>query len=174
MELIGDLLKILLPALLVLFGMYYVVQLQLSKQLEERKEQSKQKNIETILPLRLQAYERMVLFLERITPQNLLLRLKDSSVQVADFQQNMLREIREEFNHNVAQQIYVSHEVWVKIVDAKESVITLVNQSATGLALDATAIELAKKIIENSMLNDIQPTTEAIKKIKEEASELFH
>lgn len=174
MELIADLLKILLPALLVLFGMYYAVQLQLSKQFEEKKEQSKQKNIETILPLRLQAYERMVLFLERITPQSLLLRLKDSSVQVADFQQNMLREIREEFNHNVAQQLYISHEVWVKIVEAKESVITLINQSATGLAFDASAIELAKKIIENSMLNDIQPTSEAIKQLKDEASELFN
>lgn len=173
MELTSDLLKILLPALLVLFGIYYVVQLLLTKQFEEKKEETKQKNQEVILPLRLQAYERLILFLERITPNNLLLRLQDNGILVADFQQLILKETREEFNHNIAQQLYISHESWLKLVDAKEKVISLVNQSAATLPLDAPAIELSKKIIENSLLNEIQPTADALKSIKAEAQALF-
>jgi hypothetical protein len=173
MELIADLLKILIPASLVLYGMYLTVQSFISRQLQEKELDIKQKLNEHTLPLQLQAYERLILFLERITPNQLLLRLQPQSVQVADFLQLLLSEIREEYNHNLAQQLYVSHENWQKLTKAKDGLVAMVQQAATEVSPDAAAIELSKKVIEKSLSNNDTATIEAIIALKEEAQKLF-
>jgi hypothetical protein len=158
---------------LVIYGMYLTVQLFLQKQFEQKQAEIKQKNAETITPLRLQAYERMTLFLERITPNNLLLRMGNSGIQSLDFQQIMLKEIREEFNHNLAQQVYISHEAWEKIREAMNEVQTLINTSASEVSPDAPAIDLSKKIFERVIVEQKQPTSDALKFLKEEVQSLF-
>src|SRR6187402_2039783 len=108
MDLIPDLLKLLVPAGLVLYGMYVTVKLMLEREAEKQRVELKNRYASDVTPLRLQAYERMALFLERITPANLLLRLNGETSVALDLQQLLLREIREEYNHNVSQQIYMS------------------------------------------------------------------
>lgn len=173
MELIADLLKILLPAFIVLYGMFLVVQSFINKQLTEQKLRNNGRHSEHTLPLRLQAYERLILFLERITPNQLLVRVQPRSTQVSDFLPLLLSEIREEYNHNLAQQLYVSHENWVKLTKAKDNMVALIQQAATEVLPDAPAFELSKKIMEKALKNDNSAATEAIISLKAEAHQLF-
>jgi hypothetical protein len=97
--------KILIPASVVLYAVYLMVRAFISKELEMKRLEVRGRSIETLLPTRLQAYERMTLFLERISPQNLLVRLNNPAYTAQDFQKILLDEIRNEYNHNVSQQV---------------------------------------------------------------------
>lgn len=135
--------------------------------------QEPNKNSEIIVPLRLQAYERMCLYLERISPDNLLLRLTGQCETSVELQQVILATIREEFNHNLAQQIYISPATWEAIKLAKDEVIMLVNQAAATIAPTDPALSLAKKIME--MNGDLeQPSTvNVIQTLKKEIQSIF-
>ena len=170
---ITELLKILIPAAAVLYGMYLTVQTFLQKQFEQKQLELRHKTTELITPLRLQAYERMTLFLERITPNSLLLRLASTGIEMSDYHQIILHEIREEFNHNLSQQIYISHEAWEKIRQAMNEVVVLVNTSASEISPDAPALNLSKKIFEMVITESKQPTAEALKFLKEEVQTMF-
>ena len=87
MEYITDLIQLIVPAALVLYAMYLVIKSFLQKDFDKRLIELKIKNSETVLPLRLQAYERMALFLERISPNNMLLRMADPNLPALVFQQ---------------------------------------------------------------------------------------
>ncbi len=173
MQAIVELLKILIPAAAVLYGMYLTIQTFLQKQFEQKELDIKIKTIEITTPIRLQAYERMTLFLERITPANLLIRLGSPGIQAIDFQRVLLQEIREEFNHNLAQQVYITHEVWEKTRTAMNDVVALINTSASEISSDTTSINLSKKIFEKVINENQQPTAEALKMLKEEVQRLF-
>jgi hypothetical protein len=173
MEILSDLLKILIPAALVLYVMFATVKLFLGQQFDLKKTEIKQKNTELITPLRLQAYERMTLFLERITPNNLLVRTNGMGIQVLDYQQVILSEIREEYTHNLSQQIYMSHEAWEKIKVAMNNVTALINTSANEVLSDAPALDLSKKIFEKVIQFNLPTTDEALKFLKEEVQEMY-
>lgn len=173
MQSIVELLKILIPAAAVLYGMFLTIQTFLQKQFEQKELDIKAKTIEITTPIRLQAYERMTLFLERITPTNLLIRLGSPDIQAIDYQRVLLQEIREEFNHNLAQQVYISHETWEKIRTAMNDVVALINTAASEVSPDAASINLSKKIFEKVISENQQPTAETLKTLKEEAQRLF-
>ncbi len=173
MELLAELLKICIPALAVLYGMFLIVQSFLTKQIEEQKLSITKQIKEQTLPLQLQAFERLILFLERISPNQLLIRVQPQSIQVADFLPLLLAEIREEYNHNLAQQLYISHENWVKLTGAKDSMVAVIQQAANEIPRDAPAIELSKKVMEKTVEYEFQATSEAIIALKTEARQLF-
>src|ERR1019366_157382 len=89
------------------------------------------------LRLRLQAYERLVMFVERISPRQLVTRVYDPSMTVRDLQIAMTMTIRTEFEHNLSQQIYVSHNVWETVKGVKEQEINMANQLSRALNPDA-------------------------------------
>ncbi len=122
----------------------------------------------TITPLRLQAYERMVLFLERIKPNNLLLRIGNTDLQSIDFQRILLQEIREEYNHNLAQQIYMSQESWEKVQASMQEVMVLINTAASEIPQDSSALNLSKKIFEKMLSEGKEPCHDAILFLKKE------
>lgn len=173
MENIYDLLKITLPAGLVLLGMYLTAQNFLQKEFERRLAEIKLKNTESITAIRLQAYERMCLFLERIMPNNLLIRLQPTNFTSEELQQIILHEIRNEFSHNFSQQIYMSNEAWNMIKNAREEIITLVNNSMAQVQPQSNGLELAKQILENVRTYDLNPCISAIVFLKEELKQLF-
>ncbi|MFT5885822.1 MAG: glutamine synthetase adenylyltransferase [Arcticibacterium sp.] len=168
-----DFLKIIIPCALLLAGMYLFAKSFLNKQIEQRKLELKSANSESILPTRLQAYERMTLFLERITPNYLLLRLYEQAVHVNDFQAILLKEIREEYYHNLAQQIYISPETWDEIKGAMNEMLTLVNQSAAELKADDSAINLSKRIFDKVVNEERDPTQKALLMLKVEVQSLL-
>ncbi len=173
MELVADLIKVLLPAALVLWAMYLTVSSFLKKELVQKELNIKAETAKTILPIRLQAYERMALFLERISPNNLLIRLSGRVDTVAGFQQLMLAEIREEFSHNLAQQVYMSDEAWLNIKNAMNEIVALINLSAKDIDPNAPSLELSKRILEVVLSKNIAPSDDALKFLKQEMRNNF-
>jgi len=170
---IYDLLKILLPAGLVLYGMYSLVNSYLNKEYQKRILELRMKNSEIVLPIRLQAYERICLLLERITPSNMLVRLSSAGQSAADYQRILLAEIRNEFNHNVAQQMYMSESAWGIVKRAKEDVVTLINSVYQELPENAKGTDLAKKVLESVLVTESDPTGKAISFLKQEINQIF-
>lgn len=165
--------KILLPAALVLYAMYLGVKVMIARELTKKKMELANKNLEITLPVRLQAYERMTLFLERISPNNLVVRVNQPNLGAREFQQILLTEIRNEYNHNVSQQIYMSVEVWSKVKTAKEDLLTAINAVAGELGEEATSLDLAKLLFERLMEKEIDPIEHAINALKEEISTTY-
>ena len=127
----------------------------------------------TILPLRLQAYERFVLFLERIHPSNLMMRLNSPDLTAAQLQSSLVRTIREEFEYNLSQQLYVSGNAWELIKNAKEETIAMINHASSGLAEDSGSADLIKMVFELAIAKGKLPVETAIEEIKKELQRLF-
>ncbi len=168
-----DFAKILLPAALVLYGMFLTTRSFLNKDFEKKLLELKIKHFDTTVQIRLQAYERMALYLERITPTNLLTRLNDNDYAVAQLHAILLTEIRQEYNYNLSQQIYMSDDVWQKIKTATDQVTSAVNDAAAEVAPDAPALELVRKIFEIVITGNNHFTTEALVALKTESQLLF-
>ena len=165
--------KILIPASVVLYAVYLMVRSFINKEIELRKLEVRSRSIETILPNRLQAYERMCLFLERISPPNMLLRLNNPGYSAREFHKLLLDEIRNEYNHNVSQQIYMSEEVWNMIKNSKEDLTILINEAASQMALEATSLDLSRKIFELTLEKKVEPLGHALSELKKEIQQIF-
>lgn len=165
--------KILIPASIVLYAVYLMVRSFINREIELKKLEVRNRSIETILPARLQAYERIILFLERSSPQNLLIRLNVPGLSARDFQKVLLDEIRNEYNHNVSQQVYMSEDVWSKVKNAKEDLIIMINEAATQMNGEATSIDLSKKIFEIVMAKTVDPIGHALSEVKKEIQQTF-
>ncbi len=124
-------------------------------------------------PIRLQAYERIILFLERIRPDTLALRIIKPKMSAKQIQREMLKTIRNEFNHNLSQQLYVSDETWAAAVYAKEQITRLINLAGTKVEKEANSQAFTAVLID--MYNDIEnkPIETAIKTVKKEAVTFF-
>jgi len=165
--------KILIPASVVLYAAYLMVKSFTQKEIELKKLEVRSRSIETILPARLQAYERITLFLERISPQNLLLRLTDSAYSAREFQKILLDEIRNEYNHNVSQQVYMSETVWSMVKNSKEDLTVMINEAASQMGDDAKSIDLSKRIFEIVMEKKVDPIGHALSELKREIQQIF-
>lgn len=173
MEALTLFLTMALPAGLVLFAMYLVVKSFLTKEFEKKLVEVRLKNKELILPARMQAYERVCLLLERISPNNLVLRVNDPSMTAGELHQRLLIEIREEFNHNLSQQVYMSDQSWDLVKQAVQDVTTIVNRGAEHVAGDARGVELAKAIFEDLIQQNQDPMRNALTFVKNEIRQLY-
>jgi hypothetical protein len=173
MELVIEFAKLLLPAAAVLYAMYLVVKSFLDKELQRQHLEIRGKSIETVLPNRLHAYERVCLFLERISPNSLILRLNQGDYSSREFQHILTNEIREEFNHNVSQQVYMSEDAWTLVVHAKEDLISTINRAADSLNEKASGVDLSKKVFEFNMQKEKDPIQEALRFVKSEIRQTF-
>lgn len=165
--------KLLIPASVVLYLAYLLVRSFIQKEIELKKLEVRSRSIETVLPSRLQAYERMTLFLERISPQNLLVRLNTSAMPYREFQQLLLADIRNEYNHNASQQVYMSEEVWNLVKGAREDLTVLINESANEMTPEASSLDLSKKIFEKFIQKPVDPINHALTELKREIQRTF-
>lgn len=114
-----------------------------------KKELGESKNNEPeTLRLRLQAYERITLLTERIALQNLLSRNTNSGLTCRQMQMTLIDSIKQEYDYNISQQIYVSPEVWRAVNNLKEQNIYIINQLASTLPAQASGMDLNKHIID--------------------------
>ncbi|MCE7066822.1 hypothetical protein [Dyadobacter sp. CY326] len=167
------LLAIVILGAAIIFGVYATITTLADKFADRQKWEIRGKHTGITLPLRLQAYERMCLFLERIAPNNLLLRLVPSAMSALELQQILLQDIREEYNHNVAQQMYISSNAWEQITNAMNETVAVINQAATEIPGEAPPADLAKKIFSHVIEKEVQPSAHALKVLKEEIRTLF-
>jgi hypothetical protein len=168
-----EILKITIPSLIVFLTAYYVLKTVLQKENENRKLQVVLQNQKIITPLRLQAYERIILFLERISPNSVIIRLQTPNMTVGLLHKEMLITIRSEFEHNLSQQLYLSVEAWEEIRNAKEKTIKLINTAMEGLDPSDNAIKFSQRIFEMLIEIEKSPTQEAINFLKQEIKQLY-
>jgi len=167
-----ELLKFILPAAIVFLTTYYLVKNFLDHERNKKAIDLKLANQAILTPIRLQAYERVVLFLERINPSSMVMRLNKTG-NSASFQGELLKTIRSEFEHNLSQQIYISTAAWNATVRAKEETIKVINVSASKVNADSSALELAQAIVSVTAQLTEMPTKQAIDLIKKEISKEF-
>jgi len=126
-----------------------------------------------LFPLKLQAYERIVLFMERIEPSSLVIRTKTHAMSSAQLHGALLDNIRQEYEHNVAQQIYISDNAWNLVKQAKEETIRIVNMAADSMDKDSSGNDLTRNIFEKMMVLPKSPSQIALEYVKQEIKELI-
>jgi hypothetical protein len=173
MNSILEMLKYTLPSLIVLATAWIVLWYFFRNNESQRKTELALKNHEILLPLRLQAYERIALLLERLSVDSMLVRLNKPGLTVRQLQSEILATIRGEFEHNLSQQIYMSTSTWDAVRNARNQLIKIINSAAESIDPTLPSIELAKKIIENLSEIPKLPTMQAAETIKAEVQELF-
>jgi hypothetical protein len=153
--------------------MYLTVKAFVQKELDKTEGEIKKKNNEIIMPVRLQAYERLCLFLERISLNNLVLRTNNPSYTVGEFHSKLLSEIRDEYNHNLSQQIYMSDVAWQMVKSAMEQTSAKINEASQFVNKEDRGIELAKAIFNVAAQSTSDPIQEALNYIKNEIRQSF-
>lgn len=173
MEVAFEILKYILPSAIVFIGVYFVIQNFLES--EQRKVELKYKsdNMKLITPVRLQAYERMILFLERISLSNLVMRMYNKGMSAKDLQAAMLKVIRDEYEHNMAQQLYISSRTWRLIKTAREETVKVINSCVEQLNDNSSGLELSQFIIELVAKIEKTPTDVAIEAVRGEINRSF-
>ena len=140
----------LIPAILVGAIAYYFFKQHIENEDRRRRFLLQKEMQKEAFPLRLQAYERMVLFLERIAPSKLLTRVTPISSNKEDYEVLLIANIEQEFEHNLSQQIYVSDECWTIITAAKNTTIQLIRK-ANILEKTDTANDINDKVLTENM-----------------------
>jgi hypothetical protein len=154
-----ELLKYTVPSLVVLATAYYLLKMFLDKETEKVQMRMRLDVQKISLPVRMQAYERLVLLLERIEPAGLLVRTNLPGMNATQLQSALVHTIRSEFEHNLSQQLYVSTKAWEMVRNAREETIKRINTAAMKLTPEATSTDLASLIL----INDIDAEQSVVK-----------
>jgi len=173
METVYELLKIFLPALLVMLTAWMVIRNMLGNDQERRRQDLLLQTVNAVTPVKLQAYERVVLFLERISPESLIMRTTRHDMTAQQLHSALVSSVRSEYEHNLSQQIYISNEAWEMVKNARGTVVRLINSVATQLPPVATSEELSRLLLEEVMDMDSEPCQAAISYIKSELARII-
>ncbi len=126
-----------------------------------------------LLPLRLQAYERIILLIERINPAAMLIRLNAPAYNAAELHTIIINEVREEFQHNITQQIYVTSRAWGVVKRVKDDTVNLVNNVVRALPPDASGLDLGKIVLSQLGQLEDNPYDIAAGVVKKDLEDLF-
>jgi hypothetical protein len=173
MEVFLEILKYTVPALIVFFTVLIMLRTWSRNEEVRRKSEFNMHLSDEILPIRLQAYERSILLLERISPDSMVMRASRSDYTARQLQQELLGNITSEFEHNIAQQTYISTEAWEKMKVTKNQIIHLINETASEVKPDAKGSTLGKLILERLTELNNPPSQVAIDYLKQEVKSLF-
>jgi hypothetical protein len=173
MEAFTDILKITIPALIVFFMAWVLLRNMLQNDQDKRRQELLLQNSRTVTPIKLQAYERIVLFLERISLESLLVRVSTPEMSAQQLHSAMLNAIRSEFEHNLSQQIYMSQQAWEVVRNARSNMIKIINSEVEKLPPDSNAMALSKKLLEKIMELEQEPTRAAIDYVKNEVARMI-
>lgn len=168
-----ELLKLIVPALIVFLTAYFVLNSYLENDYQKRLLEMRLQNQNSVTPLRLQAYERLTLFVERISLQTIIMRTHQTGMTARDLHTAMLQDIRAEFDHNVSQQIFVTPQTWTMIKAVKEETINIINYASSNLPPQATGLDLSKAIFEALAASDRNPHQVALQMIRTEVQQYF-
>lgn len=168
-----DVFLAVLPALVVFLTAYFL----LKKFFQERAGMDmlelKKSTSAGVLPNRLQAFERMALFLERISPENMVMRIQKPGMSASLLHSHLLQTVRTEYEHNMAQQVYISIATWDKIKQSKEECVQLINVARSKIGNNATSVDLTKMIFGIQDQVGKSPTTDAMIALKNDMKRFF-
>lgn len=168
-----EIVKILIPAMIVFVTAYSILKTYLGKQYQMKLLETKNSLKKTTIPLKLQAYERLSLLCERISPPNLVLRLKTPGMNTEDLHMAMLIAIQQEFDHNISQQVYVSDHLWSIIKHARQHLINNISSMAAEVDTKDPASDFADKLLDYYDQTEEKPLDTAQRAIRREASLLL-
>lgn len=164
-----EILKYILPSLVVFGAVYYVQKQHLQSEIQLKAMDTRSKYSKDARQLKLQAYERLLLFCHRIDLPNLILRLNAEEISGVQLKNSMVISVQKEYEHNLAQQLYVSPKLWDIITLAKNNVIDMITSPSQISNESNTAMGYASVLLNDSKLKNNNPVQLAVKAIKEEA-----
>lgn len=173
METFLEIIKILIPAATVFAATYFIVKTFLSNDQKRRDYELRKSQMNITTPIRLQAYERIILFLERIEPNSLVLRTNKAGMTVPILHSELVKAVKTEYEHNISQQIYVSANAWHLVKAAKEETIKLINISVTKVPENAKGQDFAQVILHIASSVEKTPTQIANEFLKNEVAKHF-
>lgn len=168
---IFEILAYCLPALITGGVAYYIFNLHIKNEDNRRNFLLHKENQKQALPLRLQAYERMALFLERIEPSKLLIRVAPNSSDKYDYENLLIFHIEQEFEHNLTQQIYISDKCWTIINTSKNTLIQTIRKANMSDKVDSA--NKLREVILTDLLDKQSPTSIALAFVKSEVIEIL-
>jgi len=169
-----EILKYILPSLVVAGIAYLILKEFLKSYNKKQLTEIKLTNQKMITPIRLQAYERIVLFLDRNSPNNLVIRTNKPKMSAMDLQISLIKTIRDEFDHNLSQQLYISTKAWELVKNAKEDLIKTINTAASQTKENSSSADLGQTIFKISLEQKNSPNKIALDFIKKEIQILFY
>jgi len=172
-DIVIDLLKLIIPAAIVFFVGHYFISKFFNQERERRDHEMKKLKFDNISPLKIQAYERLTIFLDRITPENLILRNAAKDLNATQFKHKMVRAVQEEFNHNISQQLYISDQSWTMIKLAMEYVLGTIEACYKVLPENSKGTDLGKAILIELQSRDKKPVQGAIAFLKKEVELVY-
>jgi len=173
METFLEILKFSIPAIVVGGVAYLILKTLIDDNRNLREWEYRMNNQKFTTPLRLQAYERLIVFLERISPDALILRSQTTKMTAGRLHHDILKLINHEFEHNLSQQLYVSTNAWIVVKNAKENTIKFINLVASKVNSKSPAMELSKTIVDTMIQSRDSATSIAIDYLKKEVQKLF-
>jgi hypothetical protein len=168
-----DILKYFIAGIGVVSATYYILKPHLDRSDNIQLLEFKRTFNAQTLPLRLQAYERIVLFIERINPSNMLIRLGASSFSASELHSMVVNEIRDEYQHNVTQQIYVSAQAWGVMRRVKDDTMSIMTNAIKGLPDGATGLDLSRTVLMHLSKLDDNPYDIALAMVRRDLEDLF-
>jgi hypothetical protein len=166
-----ELLSYTLPAVVTGVVAYYFFDLHTKNEEGRRRYLLHKEAQKNALPLRLQAYERMTLYMERINPTKLLIRIAPLSQDKNDYENLIIAQIEQEFEHNLSQQIYMSDECWTIIVTAKNATIQMIRKANMSDRVDSA--DKLREVLLNDLMEKQSPSNAALAYIKNEVGQLW-
>lgn len=160
-----------LPALVIGIIAYYFFSSHLINEEKMRYFLMRRETQKEAIPFKLQALERMTLFLERINPGNLLVRVKPYNDDKHDYENLLIQQIEKEFEHNLAQQIYVSDKCWQAIRATKNATISLIRK--TNMSENVDSPDKLREVILTDLLDKNAPSHTGLAYIKKEAQTIM-
>lgn len=173
MEVLLQIALILIPAGAVLLTTIFFLRRETSKEIRNMQIELKKERQQYFLPSRVEAYQRAVLLMERIHPNSLVMRLHNPGLPAKALQADFLKAIREEYDHNVAQQLFVSPQGWQMVKNSKEETIKIINIAGNQMDATSTGMDLSAKIFEIVAEVGQLPSEITVDYLKKELQELF-
>jgi hypothetical protein len=173
MDILLQIALILIPSGAVLLTTIFFLRREASKEVMNMKAELKKQRQEYFLPSRVEAYQRAILLMERIHPNSLVMRLHNPGLPAKALQAEFLKAIREEYDHNVAQQLFVSPQGWQMVKNSKEETVKIINIAGNQMLATSTGMDLSSKIFELVAEIGQLPTEITVEYLKTELQELF-
>ena len=173
MDVVLQIALIIFPAGAVLLTTIFFLRKETNKEVRIAQIELKKQRQEYFLPNRVEAYQRALLLMERIHPGSLVMRLHNAGLPAKALQAEFLKAIREEYDHNVAQQLFISTLAWQMVKDSKEETIKIINIAGNQMQATSTGIDLSSKIFEIVAEICQLPTEITVEYLKKELQELF-
>ena len=165
--------QFVIPAAVVFLVTYFTLKKMLDDDFRRKKLELESKRSTDLTPMKLQAYERLTILLERIRLDNLVMRLADPNLSATEFKHRLSGNINEEFNHNVSQQIYISDQAWIMVKAAKEDALNIINHCYKDMSEFSKSTDLGKSILSEVIDRKNDLVAQAILFLKKEIDLVF-